>query len=76
MNAAQKAALDRSMTPGFSDEDAKHILNWYVGSAPLAGLLGSSPPVGVVQAITKLGGKYQTGWGVLQLPNYQPFDEV
>ena len=64
------------MSPGFSDEDAKHILNWYVGSGSFQQLLGANPPVSVVNAITKLGGKYQQGWGVLQLPSYQPIDEV
>lgn len=76
MNAVQKAALDNSLSSSFTEEEAKHILNWYVGSAPISVLSGSNPPVGVVAAVKKLGGDVRTGWGVVKPPAYQPIDEV
>ena len=64
------------MTPGFTEEDAKHVLNWYVGSGPLTNILRSTPPEGVIAAVRKLGGAYQIGWGITKLPTYKPVDEV
>lgn len=71
MNKEQEKALNNCFDPSFSEEDAKHILNWY-GMPELE----SSLPVGVVKAIEKLGGRYDSSWGVVVLPNYQPVDEI
>jgi hypothetical protein len=77
MNAAQKLAMrPRTADDVMTEEDAKHILNWYYGSMHIPVADGAALCVGVVQAITILGGKYQPQWGVTRLPNYQPMDEV
>jgi len=75
MLLVQKHALSRALSPSFTIDDAKHILNWYFGNTPIDWSYELKMPVGVIQAIEKLGGIYEPEIGVTRLPNYQPFDE-
>lgn len=66
----------RTINDPMTIDDAKHILNWYYGSAPIKVANGAMLSDGVINAIELLGGKYQSSWGVTKLPDYTPFDEV
>lgn len=76
MNEIQRTALENSVKPFFTEEDAKHVLNWFVGSAPIRRILGNVVNVGVAKAVEKLGGRIGQGNVVICLPNYHPIDEV
>lgn len=77
MNQAQKDALrPRNPNDTMTVDEAKHILNWFYGSAPIRIANGAMLSRGVIEAIELLGGRYQSGWGVTKLPQYTPFDEI
>lgn len=69
-------ALIRSGQNDFTEEDAQTILNWEFGSRPIQIGDRRAYPEGVVKAIQKLGGIYQSGWGVTSRPKYQPVELV
>ncbi len=77
MNQLQRDAMrPRRDLTDMTEEDAKHILNWYYGSSPIQVYDRAALCVGVRLAVETLGGVCRRSWGVTQLPNYVPVDEV
>lgn len=72
MNRAEyEKAMENSLTPGFTEDEASTILEWEYGRREVIVRMASDCcSVGVIRAIEKLGGKYQAGWGITRMPNW------
>jgi len=76
MTPEQLAAFNNSLSPSFTEDEAKLVLDWHYGDRKAMFMTANSVPcVGVCAAISKLGGKTQAGWGITVFPKWRE-DEV